>query len=91
MGRYEADSTKKFKAQSETVFVGDYKLFKRSAIDASQADKWAKTNLPAALRGATLGLAKELGYTNFPLQVLTTHGRVTLTHTATLHSSHSRD
>jgi len=65
---YDADSTKSFRA-AETVFVGDPKLFKRARIEAKQADKWRKVTLPVALRSATISLARELGYTDFPLQL----------------------
>jgi hypothetical protein len=65
---YEAAATKAFK-EAATVFVGDPKLFKRASIDASQADKWQRVTLPGPLSVATIGLARELGYTQFPLQL----------------------
>ena len=63
---YEAESTKAFR-QAETVFVGDPKLFKKAHIDAKQADKWKKITTPRSLRSATIVLAQQLGYQEFPL------------------------
>ena len=63
---YEAESTKAFK-KAETVFVGDFKLFKRAHIDAKQADKWKKITLPRPLLPVTFALAQQLGYHEFPL------------------------
>ena len=63
---YESEATKAFR-KAETVFVGDFKLFKKAHIDAKQADKWKKVALPRALRPVTVALAHQLGYTEFPL------------------------
>ena len=63
---YEAESTKAFK-KAETVFVGDFKLFKRAHIDAKQAEKWKKITLPRPLLPVTFALAQQLGYHEFPL------------------------
>lgn len=63
---YEAQSTKYFR-QVETVFLGDPKLFKKAHIDAKQADKWKKITTPRSLRSATMVLAQQLGYHEFPL------------------------
>ena len=60
---YDAESTKSFKA-AETVFVGDFKLFKKSRIDEKQATKWRNVTMPSSLRSATIALAHELGYTD---------------------------
>jgi hypothetical protein len=65
---YASDAVAKFQ-KAETVFVGDPKLFKRSKIEAKQADKWRKITLPVALRLDTIALAREMGYTDFPLQL----------------------
>ena len=54
---------------ASTVFVGDFKLFKRTTIDAQQADKWRTVTLPSRLRSATIALARELGFQKFPLQL----------------------
>ena len=58
---YNAESTKSFR-EAETVFVGDFKLFKKMIIDKKQADKWQRVTLPSSLRSATIALARELGY-----------------------------
>ena len=66
---YDDEKAAKSFKSAETVFVGDFKLFKRTSIDAKQADKWQKVTLPSRLRSGTIALAHELGYTAFPLQL----------------------
>jgi hypothetical protein len=59
---YNAESTKSFR-EAETVFVGDFKLFKKTRIDERQANKWKQITLPSPLRSTTIALARELDYT----------------------------
>ena len=66
---YDDEKAAKSFKSAETVFVGDFKLFKRTSIDAKQADKWQKVTLPSRLRSGTIALARELGYTAFALQL----------------------
>ena len=59
-----------FRANTKSgVIIGDDKIFKRSSIEAAQADKWRSVTLPASLAASSVAMAKLLGYEELPLQL----------------------
>ena len=44
------------------VVVGDDKIFKRTCIEAAQADKWRTITLPGSLAVSSRAIARLLGY-----------------------------
>ena len=49
------------------IVVGDDKIFKRSTIEAAQADKWRSITLPAGLAASSRLIAGVLGYSELPM------------------------
>jgi thioesterase domain-containing protein len=51
------------------IIIGDDKIFKRTSIEAAQADKWRSVALPASLALSSIATARLLGYDEFPLHL----------------------